>query len=148
MTDIDKFLSANTFGCVRLHARISAGQCDINRTGGHIPQCADYPACRDAKSAVPGKDPNREKGEQAMSKAQTETPPRNKLKDLNDHLFAQLERLNAEDITDDVLTKEIQRTNAVSTLAKEIVSNASLMLKAQLAMGAAVERKLPPMLTE
>ena len=56
---------------------------------------------------------------------------KNKLTDLNDHLFAALERLNDEDIKGDDLNAEIQRSRAIAGVAKNIVHNASLQLEAQ-----------------
>ena len=56
---------------------------------------------------------------------------KNKLTDLNDHLFAQLERLNDEDLSDDQLNKEIQRSKAMTDVAKPIIANAQLILDAQ-----------------
>ena len=56
---------------------------------------------------------------------------KNKLTDLNDHLFAQLERLGDEDLTEDQLNKEIQRSKALTDVAKPIIANAQLMLDAQ-----------------
>jgi len=54
-----------------------------------------------------------------------------KLSDLNDHLFSQLERLGDESLTKEDLEKEIDRAKAISGIAKDIVSNASLVLKAE-----------------
>jgi len=45
---------------------------------------------------------------------------RNKLSDLNDHLFEQLERLSDEDLTEEQLEKEIKRAKAVSGIAKTL----------------------------
>ena len=56
---------------------------------------------------------------------------KNKLSDLNDHLFAQLERLSEEDRTGKELEEEVARAKAVSSIAKDIVSNASTVLKAK-----------------
>ena len=56
---------------------------------------------------------------------------RNGLIDLNDHLFAQMERLNDEDLVGAKLEEEISRSKAVSTIAKDIVGNASLVLQAE-----------------
>lgn len=56
---------------------------------------------------------------------------KNKLIDLNDHLFAQLERLSDEDLSGEKLEEEITRSKAVSQISKDIVSNASLALQAE-----------------
>lgn len=55
---------------------------------------------------------------------------KNTLNDLNNHLFAQLERLNDEDLTGEDLQQELQRSKAVSDVAKNIVSNGNLILQA------------------
>lgn len=55
---------------------------------------------------------------------------KNKLSDLNNHLFAQLERLNDEDLTGDELMEEIERAKAVKNISMQIVENASLQLRA------------------
>jgi hypothetical protein len=56
---------------------------------------------------------------------------KNKLSDLNDHLFAQMERLSDEDLAGEKLSQEIDRSKAVSSIAKDIVGNARLVLDAQ-----------------
>ena len=56
---------------------------------------------------------------------------RNTLGDLNLHLFAQLERLSDEDITGEKLQEEINRSRAISSVAKEIIANADLVLQAK-----------------
>lgn len=55
---------------------------------------------------------------------------KNKLIDLNNHLFAQLERLNDETLNADQLQDEIERSKAVAGISKEVVSNARLALDA------------------
>ncbi len=57
--------------------------------------------------------------------------PRNKLDDLNNILFEQLERLNDEDLTDEELEKEIKRSKALNDTATVIVDNANLALQAK-----------------
>jgi len=58
---------------------------------------------------------------------------KNTLGDLNNHLFAQLERLGDEDLTGDKLLEEINRAKAVTDVASHIVSTGSLVLKAKIA---------------
>lgn len=70
---------------------------------------------------------------------------KNKLTDLNNHLFAQLERLSDEDTVGDKLTEEIERSKAIGFIARNIIDNAQLSLEAQKALNDTV-RKLPPML--
>lgn len=56
---------------------------------------------------------------------------KNKLIDLNNHLFAQLERLSDEELKGDELKEEIDRSRAVTGVSKEIVANARLALDAE-----------------
>jgi hypothetical protein len=55
---------------------------------------------------------------------------KNKLVDLNNHLFAQLELLSDETITADNLAKEIQRTDAISKVATQIIDTANVAIDA------------------
>jgi len=54
---------------------------------------------------------------------------KNTLGDLNNHLFAQLERLGDEDLTGDELAEEINRAKAVTGVASQIISTGSLVLE-------------------
>ena len=56
---------------------------------------------------------------------------KNKLSDLNDHLFMTLERLGEEDLSNEELEKEIERSKAISTVAGKIIDNARLVLDVQ-----------------
>lgn len=56
---------------------------------------------------------------------------KNKLCDLNNHLFEQLERLNDEDLVGEDLEKEIQRSKAVTNVAQTIIANGALILNAK-----------------
>ena len=55
---------------------------------------------------------------------------RNTLADLNDHLFAELERLGDEDLTGDNLASEISRAKSVASVASAIINNAGIQLQA------------------
>lgn len=55
---------------------------------------------------------------------------RNTLQDLNNHLFAQLERLDNEELQGGNLAEEIERSEAITKVAQQIVNNAGLQLKA------------------
>lgn len=56
---------------------------------------------------------------------------KNKLTDLNDHLFAQIERLGDEDLKKDDLDVEITRTKAITSVASQIINNAKVALEAE-----------------
>lgn len=71
---------------------------------------------------------------------------KNKIIDLNNHLFDQLERLLDDDATGEKLKEEIERTKAVTSVAGHIVSNARLALDAQIAINDGLIKKGPEML--
>lgn len=52
----------------------------------------------------------------------------NKLTDLNEQLFIQLQRLNDPKLKDTRLLEEIERSKAVSNISREIISNGRLIL--------------------
>ncbi len=55
---------------------------------------------------------------------------KNKLVDLNNHLFEELERLNDEDLKGDALQEERERAKTMATIAQTIINNGELALKA------------------
>jgi hypothetical protein len=55
---------------------------------------------------------------------------RNKITDLNDHLFAQLERLNDETIKPEKMEMEFQKAKAISNVASQIIKANKLTLDA------------------
>lgn len=55
---------------------------------------------------------------------------KNKLADLNDHLFAQLERLSEEGLTAEQIEQEAKRGEAIVSVADSIIRNADLTFKA------------------
>ena len=54
----------------------------------------------------------------------------NKLSDLNNHLFEELERLNDESLTGDKLQEERERAKSMANIAQTIINNGELALKA------------------
>ncbi|WP_368163019.1 hypothetical protein [Aeromonas sp. s6] len=72
---------------------------------------------------------------------------KNKLTDLNDHLFAQLERLGDESLDSEKLKDEIARSKAITAVSSQIVNNARLALDAQIAVrDLPLGNRLPSML--
>ena len=71
---------------------------------------------------------------------------KNKLIDLNNHLFAEMERLSDEDLKGDELQEEICRAKSVSNVAAQIINNANLALKAQIAINDGLTKRAPQML--
>jgi len=55
---------------------------------------------------------------------------KNKLSDLNDHLFAQLERLSDEHLDAKKIAQEVKRAEAVVAVSDKIIGTADLRLKA------------------
>ncbi len=78
---------------------------------------------------------------------------KNSLGDLQNHLFAQLERLGDEDLKGDNLQEEINRANAISDIATQVIANSNLVLKAmtftqEYGVGSEGSKKMPAMLKE
>ncbi len=71
---------------------------------------------------------------------------KNKLGDLNNHLFAEIERLGDEDLSGEALTQEITRAKAISNVATQIISNAKLVLDATKAVSDGLIESPPKML--
>ena len=59
---------------------------------------------------------------------------KNKLSDLNNYLFEELERLNDdEELKDETkLKKELERSKAVTSVSQQIINNANVILKAKI----------------
>lgn len=55
---------------------------------------------------------------------------KNRLTDLNDHLFMQLERLSDEGLSDEQIEQEVKRTDAIVKVAGQIIDGASMQLSA------------------
>jgi hypothetical protein len=55
---------------------------------------------------------------------------KNKLSDLNEHLFCQLERLGDEELVGEELVQEINRAHAVTSVAQQLISSGRLVLDA------------------
>lgn len=55
---------------------------------------------------------------------------KNRLTDLNNHLFAQLERLSEESLDAEQIEQEVKRADAIVDVSEQIIKNADLQLKA------------------
>lgn len=60
----------------------------------------------------------------------------NKLIDLNNHLFCQLERLGDEDLTKEEIVKEKERSKAMIGISKQIIETQRLALDVATAISA------------
>jgi hypothetical protein len=70
---------------------------------------------------------------------------KNKLTDLNDTLFAQLDRLNNDKLSADALDLEITRAQAICGVSTQIINNGNLALKAHTALNIGMTKKAPVM---
>lgn len=72
------------------------------------------------------------------------------LGDLNNHLFAQIERLSDEGLQGDALETEIRRAEAVTKVSSQIIANSALLLKARQYYDDCLDAdaKIPELLTE
>ncbi|MCK5541695.1 MAG: hypothetical protein KAI40_03310 [Desulfobacterales bacterium] len=71
---------------------------------------------------------------------------KNKLIDLNNILFAQLEQLSDVDIKDDDLKQEISRSKAMCIVGEKIIENAALALEGQKLINDHSIKRAPEML--
>lgn len=55
---------------------------------------------------------------------------KNKLTDLNDYLFEQIERINDDSLNEEELSKGIKKAEAIQGIAETIIKNGELQFKA------------------
>lgn len=55
---------------------------------------------------------------------------KNKITDLNNHLFAQLERLGEEDLSAEQIERECQRAEAIVAVSEQVIRSAAMSIKA------------------
>lgn len=74
-----------------------------------------------------------------------------KLTDLNEYLFAQIQRLNDKGLSKEEVALEIEKAQAITNVADTIIKNGELALKTAIVMqkmrGQGKTPTLPPMLT-
>ncbi|MEM1289773.1 MAG: hypothetical protein AAGH60_15600 [Pseudomonadota bacterium] len=68
---------------------------------------------------------------------------KNKLSDLNNHLFAQLERLGQDKLSAEEIENEVKRADAIVALSDQVVGTADLQLKAAKLFAEHGDRVLP-----
>lgn len=68
---------------------------------------------------------------------------KNKLGDLTDHLFAQIERLADEELSAEQIETEVKRAEAIVKVSDQIVGNSELQLKAAKLYAEHGDRVLP-----
>jgi hypothetical protein len=74
---------------------------------------------------------------------------KNRLSDLNDHLFMQMERLGDEDMNPEELAQEIARAKSMTGVANQVINNARLVLDAQTRVNDSfnAQQEIPRLLT-
>jgi hypothetical protein len=73
----------------------------------------------------------------------------NKMSDLHNHLFMELERLGDEQTVGEALVEEISRAKAITDIAGQIIANGNLVLKVAVAKADSMYNvKIPPVLLE
>lgn len=55
---------------------------------------------------------------------------KNRLIDLNNHLFSQMERLSEEKLTAEQIEQEVKRSEAIVAVSEQIIRNSDISLKA------------------
>ena len=55
---------------------------------------------------------------------------KNTLSDLNNYMFERLERLNDDELSEEQLKKEIEKSKAMVNVGRVIIDNANVILKA------------------
>lgn len=73
---------------------------------------------------------------------------KNTLGDLNNHLFAELERLGDEDLKGDELIEEMNRAKSIADVSTQIIANAHVILQAEKFRDEKInlDRQMPKML--
>lgn len=71
---------------------------------------------------------------------------KNTLNDLSNHLFAQLERLSDETLSDDELGAEIRRAGAIDRIASQVIAVGNLAVNAAKLQGDMLPGQTPPRL--
>lgn len=76
----------------------------------------------------------KEKLNQNIKNKESRKTMRNRLSDLNNYLFEELERLNDdEELQDETkLKRELDRSKAITNVSQQIISNANVILKAKI----------------
>lgn len=71
---------------------------------------------------------------------------KNTILDLNDILFAQLEKLSDDDLKGEDLHEEILRSKAISEISKNVIMNANLAFKVSQARDISRDENIPRIL--